>query len=443
MYITSTRMPHERQTLIAAAIANSTETHTFYEHQNRRAELPVIRLDIAVPVYRLTNYRTRTAQLKYIHDHNTATDFFSAGQENESAQQAQHDILTVFAKQGRAASVLPIMAELEHEEQREPLLITDAGIIVNGNRRLAAMRELFCERPTVFRHFSHVDCAVLPSSITPEDIREIEVRLQMRPETKLPYGWINESMAVRELIDGGRRPDYVADLMNKKPRDVERAVKALIEVDIYLKEWLRQPDEYQLVEDAEQFFNDLARALDGVEGDLLEAKRRIGWALVANSDNLGRRIYEFNFSFDKKTDEVVTALSDRLGIDLTPRHHVKESPIDNDELAVDIGDDEDDTEISLEAFVDTLDDISQRDTIVQELMDVCNTIREQDRQGAIGNQALNAVKDANSKLMSVDLSKADPNTYNAIDAQLATVKGRVDTLEKALAPYKTAHDGQC
>ena len=54
--------------------------------------------------------------------------------------------------------------------------------------------------------------------------------------------------------------------MKKKKKDVERMARALNEVDIYLKDWLRKPGEYRLVEDAEQFFNDLAKALDGVEG---------------------------------------------------------------------------------------------------------------------------------------------------------------------------------
>ena len=155
----------------------------------------------------MANYRTRTTQFKYIHDHKIADDFFSAGQENESAQQAQHDILTFFAKQGRSTSVSPIITELETEEQREPLLITDSGVVVNGNRRLAAMRELFSERPVEFKHFSHVDCSVLPAGVPPEEIREIEVRLQMRPETKLPYGWIDESIAVWEMIDSGKKPE--------------------------------------------------------------------------------------------------------------------------------------------------------------------------------------------------------------------------------------------
>lgn len=439
MYKTNTKVPHERQTLIGDAAKASKERHTFYEYQNKRTDLPVIRLDITVPIYRMANYRTRTAQLKYIHDHRVDDDFFSAGQENEAAQQAQHDILTYFAKRGRSTTVSPIMTELETEVQREPILITNRGVVVNGNRRLAAMRELFAESPGEFKHFSHVDCAVLPASVTPEEIREIEVRLQMRPETKLPYGWIDESIAIQEMIRGGKKADYVADLMKKKKKDVERMARALTEVDIYLKEWLREPGEYQLVEDAEQFFNDLAKAVDGIEGDTLEAKRRIAWALVSNSGNLKRRIYDYNFSFDKRTDDVITALSERLSIDLSPKPDP--DPDDDggddedDDLAIDLGDDDDD-QASLDAFIEAFDDLSQRDAMASELIEVCDSIWEQGREDAIGQQALKAVQAANSKLMSVDLSKADTGTYGAIEAQLIAVKDRAEALEAALAPFK-------
>lgn len=437
MYKTNTKVPHERQTLIGDAANESKEKHTFYEYQNKRTDLPVIRLDITVPIYRMANYRTRTAQLKYIHDHKVSDDFFSAGQENEAVQQAQHDILTYFAKQGRSTSVSPILTELESEEQREPLLITNRGVVVNGNRRLAAMRELFAERPAEFKHFSHVDCAVLPANVTPEEIREIEVRLQMRPETKLPYGWIDESIAIQEMIGSGKKADYVAELMKKKRKDVERMARALTEVDIYLKDWLREPGEYQLVEDAEQFFNDLAKALDGIEGDALEAKRRIAWALVSNSGNLKRRIYDYNFSFDKKTDDVITALSERLSIDLSPKS--PPNSIDSDEdLDIDLGDDDDDDQVSLDAFIEAFDDLSQRDATASELIEVCDSIWEQGREDSIGQQALKAIQAANSKLMSVDLSKADTGTYGAIEAQLAAVKDRVEALEAALAPFKAS-----
>jgi hypothetical protein len=432
MYKTNTRPLQERKELIEQAVRASKERYSFYEYQNKRHDLPVIRLDINVPVYRMENFRTRTAQMKYVHDHKKPADFFKAAQENESVQQAQHDILVVFAKQGRAVSVSPIIEELETEEQREPLLISAGGIVVNGNRRLAAIRELFTERPNEFRHFSHVDCAVLPFNVTPDEVREIEVRLQMRPETKLPYGWVNESLAIQELLQSGRKVEHVGDLMNKKKKDVERAARALTEAEIYLKEWLREPGEYQNVEDAEQFFGDLAKALEGKQGEALETSRRIAWALVSNSKTLRRRVYDYNFSFDKRTDEVVSALVDRLGIDLSVEGD--DGADDPGDLDVDLEDDNEAT--SLEPLIDVFDDPAQRQSVTEELIAVCDSILEQDRQGEIGRRALASVQAANSKLQEVDLSKADSATYDAIDTQLHSVMQRANKLKASLQSYK-------
>lgn len=429
MYKTNTKLPPERQTVIKNAVTSSTEEYIFREYQNKPIKLPVVRLDITALIYHVNNYRTQTAQLEHIHDHKLPPDFFKNGQENESVQQAQHDILTIFAKQG-STSVSPIFDELKTEEQREPLLITDHGVVVNGNRRLAAIRELFVERSKEFKHFSHVDCAVLPANVTPKEIHEIEMRLQMQPETKLPYGWINESIAIRDMMDRGRNADYIAGLMKKNKRDVERMVRALREVNIYLEERLRKPGEYQRVEKAEQFFNELAKALKDAEGDILEAKRRIAWALVSNPEKVKGRIYSYAFSFDKKTGEVINALSDRLSIDLSPK------VADNaDDLDVDLGGD--DKEISLDSFVEAFDDPERRVATENELVEVCNSIKEQEDYGVVGQKALRAIQNANRQLMSVDLSKADATTYGAIEAQLESVRSQVEKLKKELVPYRS------
>ena len=434
-YIVNVPMPHDRETLIGQATAAPKDTYTIYEYQNQRTELPVVRLDIGLPIYRMANFRTRTAQLKYIHEREVAYDFFRSGQENESAQRAQHDLLVTFAVRGRSSSVTPIMDQLHAEEQREPLLITSDGVVVNGNRRLAAMRELFTQNPMQFSHFAYVDCAVLPSSVTPSEIVEVEVRLQMRPETKLPYGWIEESIAIREMLDEGLQRAYVADLIKKKPGEVQTAESALTEVDIYLKEWLHDPENYEQVEDAEQFFNDLAKALVGVEGEILEAKRRIAWTLLSNTNRLPGRIYDYGFSFDKKTDEVVAALTERLSIDLHAKTVVDGVEDDEHPLEIDLGETEAEAEVSLEKLIGAFDDPDQRETIGEELVDVCVSINERTRQLRVGNQAISAIRTANTKLMSVDLSKADPKTYEPIRAQLTAIREQVAALEQALSKY--------
>jgi len=431
MYRTNTKPDVERSELIKRAVSASTETHPFYEYQNQKSDLQKIRLDITVPVYRMQNYRTRTAQLKFIHEHSKPQAFFSAGQENESSQQAQHDILVSFAKEGRSGSISPIYDELQSEEQREPLLITSGGVIVNGNRRLAAMRELLTERASDFKRFSYVDCAVLPKSVTPDEIREIEVRLQMRPETKLPYGWVNESIAIHEFLNSGKDLDYVSALMKKRKKDVERAARALMEAEIYLKDWRREPGEYQHVEDAEQFFNDLAKAVAGKEGELLEVSRRIAWVLLSNPKKLSRRVYDYNFSFDKRTDEVVSSLVDRLGIELSVDDLEKKD--EGDLLDIDLEDEK--TETLLDPLIKVFDDNHELDDVADELISICDTIIELDRQGEIGRRALAAVQAANNKLQEVDLSKSDPSTYGSIGSQLDSVIDRANKLKASLSKY--------
>jgi len=429
MYKVTTKALHERHELIEQAVQNSTENFAFYEYQNTKNDLPVIRLEIDIPIYRLSNYRTRTAQLRYLHDHEKPSDFFIAGQENESVQQAQHNILLVFAKQGRAVSVSPIFEELEREGQREPILITGAGVVVNGNRRLAAMRELFTEKPSEFSSFSHVDCMVLPGNVTEAETREIEVRLQMQPETKLPYGWVEESIAIQELLQSSKSSEHIASLMKKSKKKVERAARALTEADLYLKDWLTQPGEYQLVEGAEQLFTNLAEALENREGEQVEISRRIAWALLSNSKQLTGRIYNYNFSFDSRSEEVIDALSERLGVELT-----KESSDSNDNSDLEI-DFSEDSDTSLMPLIDAFDDLTQRQHIAEELIATCDSILEQDKQSDIGRRALASIQSANNKLQEADLTKADPGTYSLIQTQLTSVIQRANVLSVKLQSY--------
>ena len=239
------------------------------------------------------------------------------------------------------------------------------------------------------------------------------------------------------MLRDGKSNVHVADLMKKRPREITTAERALTEVDIFLKDWVREPNKYELVEDAQQAFNDLAKAVDGVEGDILEVKRRIAWTLISNPEKRDGRVYAYNFSFDTKTDEVIAALSERLSIDLTATKPAEGSGDTDEEIDIDFDDDENGSETSLENLIEAFDntDLEQREAVSNELIEICNSIREHARQENVGNQALNAITAANTKLVSADLSKADKSTYSAIQAQLIAIKNRAETLEKTLLRY--------
>ena len=266
--------------------------------------------------------------------------------------------------------------------------------------------------------------------MTDKEIKEIEVRLQMQPETRLPYTWVNEALTIKDLMLSNFSPDEIARDMRKQRRDVDVALQALSHAEIYLKDWRRHPEEYDLVEGAEQMFGDMAKLLKDKTGDELEVSRRIAFVIQDNSKELGTRAYAFNFSFGKKSEAVAEALATRLGVDLTAPPTNGGSP-STEALDIDI---EDESEgASYKPLIDLLDDPDRRDEVKDELISVCESIRSVEQDEKRGQAALKAAKDANTKLLEIDIATADPATYPGITAQLDTVTTRATKLKEDVA----------
>ena len=186
---------HERIEQISSCCSATTDRAAFYEYQNSVQQLPVIRVPIELPIYRMANGRTRTEQLKYIRLHQCSATFFSNGQENQDAQQAQHELLDAFSKEG-TTSIMPIAKVLEEGKQTEPILITSSGVVVNGNRRLSAMRELYAAGDSKYSEFTHINCMVLPASASDKEIKEIEVitKIDEKAIFIADYKWQQEAL---------------------------------------------------------------------------------------------------------------------------------------------------------------------------------------------------------------------------------------------------------
>jgi len=191
--------PILRKADIALRVRESTDkrqTRREYKFRGGVEKLAVIYMPINDLVYRLENYRTKDRQLSLMASGKRPTGFFDATRrEDPSVQQAQHEILVEQSKRGSGESIKPIFDELDRvAEQTEDLLISADGVVVNGNRRLSAMRELY-SLGGKFKGFEQILCAVLPESASPDEIRKLEIGLQMQPETKQwqhlrrnPYG---------------------------------------------------------------------------------------------------------------------------------------------------------------------------------------------------------------------------------------------------------------
>lgn len=424
----------ERESIIKKSVGSPVGYNDFYDFRNDKCTLPVIRVGINIPVYRMENFRTYTAQKEYILKNGKEADFFLRGQEIESCQQVQHEILASLAKRGKSDSVIPVIDVLRKEKQREPILISSSGVVINGNRRLAAMRELLDEDSIANADFTHVNCMVLPADATQEEILDVEASLQAKPETKLDYDWIGDGQLISKLLTIHRTTAEVAKKLNRSKKEIENSLQALAEAEMYLKDWAHAPGEYSRVrDDAEQLFKDLPKLLEGKDQSLKDASRAVAWTLFENRDKLTGRIYNYNQAIGGLASDVLERLADRFGVEESLQTYSQDQ--DDDEFSINV-DDATNT-ISYENVVHTLKDDEKRGDVVDILVEECQNAIETKKGQKTGEAALKYITQAHSKLTVVDLSTALPKTYSAIRKQLESISKITSNLLEELTKHES------
>jgi hypothetical protein len=83
---------------------------------------------------------------------------------------------------------------LQDYKQTDPGLITRDGILVNGNSRRAALKDL---------NEPYIRVGVLPESCTWDDINRIELALQLRKDHRRSYSYVNRLLAIEEQREAG------------------------------------------------------------------------------------------------------------------------------------------------------------------------------------------------------------------------------------------------
>jgi hypothetical protein len=153
--------------------------------------LSVFRIDISVPKFRLENGRTIRGIQEFIYENPSSVQALK----DKSSAEAQEIIQSVLMMMVDKEDLLENLAE---EGQRDPLILTQQGYVLNGNRRLAAMRKL-SQDPKHSRHFQSVDVVLLPP-LDEAELSSIEMRLQMAIEGKARYNWLDELLVIQKNI---------------------------------------------------------------------------------------------------------------------------------------------------------------------------------------------------------------------------------------------------
>lgn len=177
------------------------------EFRNKPVNVEVIDMPVAQLYYNPATHRIR-AQRSHDpeRDRNLDSNAWS-----EDSQDYLHYLLTTLPADPsrRDPSFEDLVTSLRDFKQLEPGLITRDGILVNGNTRRAALKEL---------GESTIRVAVLPASCTWTDIHDIELSLQLRQDRRREYSYINHLLALEERRALGRSlADIARDFHTSTP----------------------------------------------------------------------------------------------------------------------------------------------------------------------------------------------------------------------------------
>jgi hypothetical protein len=176
-------------------------------------ELSMVEVEVDWVRFSTLNHRTKAEQLRAIHLRKQP-ELFTADPLGGEAQTAQYEILR--SQEGFEN----LKKDLRERRQQDPAILTAEGVLINGNRRSAALRSLYQDEN--FLEARYVQCLVLPDDATVAELVDLEAELQVAQDFKEEYSWVNEAMLIEELYEREQKDfSRVAKKMHRDLSDVK------------------------------------------------------------------------------------------------------------------------------------------------------------------------------------------------------------------------------
>lgn len=262
--------------------AGSDKTGPAIEYQGKVMHLPLFRVPIGLPKYRLQNGRTSSAQKEWLATHkDKQVDLFEADPELREAQIEQHKLLLKLRTK-----------ELENkfknpaQQQTEPIVLDSNGFVINGNTRLAYWRSLHYEAPATYKHYAYIDAIILPQG-DDKDIDRLEAKLQLERDIRANYIWHAEAKMVKTRLKHGLQPTEIAAIFGWKESEVPRRVEMWDLGDEYLKSRGRE-DMWSTIDSYDYAFGTLSDTMAKITGvDNKTLFKEMAFLLIDNREKVG------------------------------------------------------------------------------------------------------------------------------------------------------------
>jgi len=390
--------------------------------QGENRDLPIIRVPIKLPKYRLANGRTVSKQEEYIATHaGIRADFFTGDPELLDAQEVQHELLLSLANEANLLNYFKDTAN----KQVQPLLLDENGFVVNGNRRLAVWRKLIEEDPGRYGHFTHIDVVVLPHCDEWE-IDRLEAALQIEPDVKADYSWDTKAnMIVRKQRRDGLSDKEIAEVYHMK----ENEVRELIDMREYAVEYLRlrgKESRWSLVSDKEYAFRQIVKHRSKIAGaGERELFKQAAYVLIDEPEAAGERLYKAVPEIREYLPAIKTRLQQEFPVVAPPQDE------ELDALFGEPGEEGDVVEVTLAEEIQKPENLEDARAII---VDVIETQRQLKRESKAERCLVESLAKAHSALAVAIKDGLRPDArLTGASAQLKELKKQVAIIEEWLA----------
>jgi hypothetical protein len=354
--------------------------------------LPVWRISIDLPRYRLLNGRTSSLQQEWLAQNpGRPPDFFLRDPESDETQKVQHELLKqLIAEKG----LLPFFNKIDNK-QKDFIILDHLGFVVNGNRRLCAWRELLAKDSQKYGHFDHVNVLVLPKS-DEEAIDRLEAQLQLEPDILAGYSWhACANMLLDRMRLHGLNEKSLATFYNRR----ESEIAEYIDMRNYAAEYLKargKEGRWSELGDTEFAFRAMVKARKQIPSPGRKRLFEVG-AFALLDDPQGGRLYEYIPELQKFHNEIREGLLQEFKIE-------QQQPLDDDPLGADPH------EMASQLLAEIIDEPANRARTTEIIKDTIETQESLEREKDSASYVLKQLQKANAAVQSALAATHKPDT---------------------------------
>ncbi len=171
------------------------------------------------------------------------------------------------------------MKSLIDIKQQRHGIVTEDGVIIDGNRRAMLLNKIVSEQkngniPNSFENIQHCTyflAIILPDKAEERDIQQLEATYQMGEDSKVDYNAIQKYLKCADLKRVGFENNKIAEFMGEKPQQIDKYFSILKLMEDYLESYGYQGI-YTRLEKTEGPFVDLEGYIDSYKKESANAK---------------------------------------------------------------------------------------------------------------------------------------------------------------------------